>query len=253
MKKTTVKKDRSKQKQVEASRVARLLAVSLSLILVIGLIAVQVNNWFMDPANLPIRVVKIDGQLEYLKKTDLQETVAPVVTGGYFNIDLQAITNKAKQLAWVDEVSVKRVWPDTVVMNITERQAVARWGEKHLVTAGGEVFLPPGKMPEGLPLIDGPEAMSVEMVKMFEKEKQRFSVLKLTLRELRLNKRGAWSMKFSQGMKVALGRSELEQRIQRLAENYSAITARGNALSIDMRYRHGIAVMYEKEAVVNDA
>ena len=253
MKKTTMKKDRKKQQQVEGSRVARLLAISLSVILVIGIVAVQVNNWFMDPANLPIRVVRIDGQLEYLKKTDLQDAVAPAVTGGYFNIDLHAISKKAQKLAWVDEVSVKRIWPDTVVMKITERQAIARWGEKQLVTANGEVFLPPEKIPAGLPLIDGPETRSVDMVKMFDKEKQRFSVLKLTLKELRLNKRGAWSMQFSEGTKVALGRAELEERIQRLAENYSAIMAKGKPVSIDLRYRHGIAVLYEKEAVIDDA
>ena len=154
MKKTAIKKNTKKQQQVEASRVARLLAVSLSVILVTGLIGFQINSWFEDPANLPIRIVRIDGQLVYLKKTDLQETVAPVVTGGYFNIDLHAISHKARQLAWVDAVSVKRIWPDTVVMNITERQAIARWGEKQLVTARGEVFLPPGQMPKGLPLIN---------------------------------------------------------------------------------------------------
>ena len=253
MKKTAIKKNTKKPQQVEASRVARLLAVSLGVILVTGLIGLQINHWFEDPANLPIRIVRIDGQLEYLKKTDLQETVAPVVTGGYFNIDLHAISHKARQLAWVDAVSVKRIWPDTVVMNITERQAIARWGEKQLVTARGEVFLPPGQMPEGLPLIDGPKAMAAQMVKMFDKEKQRFSVLKLTLKELHLNKRGAWSMQFSQGMKVALGRTGLEERIQRLADNYSAIEARGKPLSVDMRYRHGIAVMYEERGTTDDA
>jgi cell division protein FtsQ len=236
-------------KQQEGSTaVARTVALSLVMVCVLAVLYWQVQSWFMNPATLPIKIVRIDGELKYLQKAELENSVADVVSGGFFNIDLKAIMNRAHQLPWVDEVSVKRIWPDTVVMNIREQVAVARWGEKRLVTAKGETFLPSGLIPEGLAVLQGNNERALEVVELYEKEKMRFAKLDLTIVRLGVNNRGAWSVAFENGLEIAIGRIDVEQRLQRLADNFPAIIQRGRPEYIDLRYRHGISVSWKQNA-----
>lgn len=226
--------------------IARSVATGLLVVCMLSVAYWQVHSWFMNPATLPVKVVRIDGELKYLQKAELENAVASVVTGGFFNIDLKSIMTRARGLPWVDEVSIKRVWPDTVVMEITERVAIARWGDKQLVTASGEVFLPNGLMPEGLPVLNGLESRAVEVVEIFKREKQRFAALGLGIARLQVNKRGAWSITFENDLKIEIGRADIEKRLQRLAKNFAAIIKRGNPEYIDLRYRHGMAVAWKK-------
>lgn len=247
-KKTSHKKVavKAQKKQERSEMIARSVAVGLFAFCMLSVAYWQIHNWFMNPATLPVKVVRIDGELKYLQKAELENAVAGVVSGGFFNIDLQSIMSRAHELPWVDEVSVKRVWPDTVVMEIRERVAIARWGDKHLVTASGEIFLPNELVPEGLPVLKGLDNRSIEVVELFKREKPRFAQLDLTIATLEVNKRGAWSIAFENGLQIAIGRTDIENRLQRLAENFVAITQRGNPEYIDLRYRHGIAVSWKK-------
>ena len=238
--------NKTRKKQERSEMIARSVAAGLFAVCMLSVAYWQIYSWLMNPATLPVKVVRIDGELKYLQKTELENAVAGAVSGGFFNIDLKSIMNKAHQLPWVDEVSVKRVWPDTVVMEIRERVAIARWGEKHLVTASGEIFLPNELIPEGLPMLIGMDQRSVEVVELYEREKPRFEKLGLTITRLQVNKRGAWSIAFDNGLQIAIGRADIEHRLQRLADNYAAITQRGNPEYIDLRYRYGIAVSWKK-------
>ncbi len=226
--------------------IARSVAAGLFAFFILSIAYWQAHNWLMDPATLPVKVVRIDGELQYLQKTELENAVASVVSGGFFNIDLKAIMDRAHEVPWVDEVSVKRVWPDTVVMEISERVAIARWGKQYLVTEKGGIFLPGEKMPEDLPELIGMDKRSQEVVELYKREKLRFAQLGLTIATLKVNKRGAWSITFGNGLQIAIGRTDIESRLQRLADNFIAITQSGDPEYIDLRYRHGIAVSWKK-------
>jgi len=238
--------NKTRKKQERSEMIARSVAVGLFALCMLSVAYWQIHSWLMNPATLPVKVVRIDGELKYLQKAELENAVAGVVSGGFFNIDLKAIMDTAHELPWVDEVSVKRVWPDTVVMEIRERVAIARWGEKHLVTASGEIFLPTELMPEGLPVLIGMDQRAEEVVELFKREKPRFELLGLSIVRLEVNRRGAWTIAFENGLQIAIGRTNIEHRLQRLTDNFVAITQRGNPEYIDLRYRYGIAVSWKK-------
>ena len=241
------RKQQGKTKEQQAERITRRIAVSLLLVSLFGFAYWQLQQWFMDPDTLPIKIVRIDGDMKYLKKAQLENAIASRVSGGFFNIDLQHIKHAAKQLAWVDDISVKRVWPDTLLMSIKEKVAIARWGKKQLVTGKGEIFLPPDVMPEGLPLLKGPDERVEELVTRFNTERQRFVQQDLHVTELAVNERGAWSMRFREGLTVAVGRDDVELRLDRLARYLNLITKlKGMPESIDLRYRDGMAILWKQ-------
>jgi cell division protein FtsQ len=223
--------------------VLSMLAVSLS-----SLLVWQLQQWLLDPDTLPVKVVKIEGDLKRLEIAELEKSVAGHVSGGYFNIDLERVRSAAQNLAWVDGISIQRRWPDTIIMTIIERAPMARWGEKKLVTESGVVFEPQNNLPEGLPRLVADEAKSVQVVAFFKQEKARFEQVGLQLDGVELNNRGGWSMHFSNGLRVAIGRNEIEQRLNRL-EHYLAVIRdyRGMPEYIDLRYSYGMAVNFGKQ------
>lgn len=235
-----------KKKQQQAERITQMLALSLLLVLLTGLMGWHAYDWIRDPNTLPIKVVRIDGDLKYLQRDELENAVASKVSGGFFNIDLLDIQSQAQHLAWVEDVSIKRVWPDTLVMTIKEKTAMARWNDKQLVTEKGVIFMPPGMMPEGLPSLRGTDERVVEAVERFKRERQRFVNLQLDLDELIVTDRGAWSLHFKNGLKIAVGREDVDSRLDRLERYLGAISQfKGLPESVDLRYQHGIAVFWK--------
>ncbi len=96
-------------------------------------------------------------------------------------------------------------------------------------------------------MLHGPDERVKELVSRFQKEQQRFAGEQLAVTELSVNDRGAWSLQFANGLKIAVGRDDVENRLQRLARYLDTIRqVKGMPESIDLRYQHGMAVMWKQ-------
>ena len=246
-------KNRQKQKAQQQlvtvhEKLLRLMVLGLVMISIASLAWWQTVSWMNNKDTLPIKVVRIDGDLKKIKLKELEEAVADVVTGGYFNIDLQRIKVKATDLAWVDDVTVKRIWPDKLIIDIKERQAFARWGNDRLVTADGKIFAPDSGIDESLPFLQANDDRSVEVVNRFKQEQQRFAKLNLNVISMKLSERGAWSMTFAGETDILIGRHDVAERLQRLLSSLPLIKQyKGMPARIDLRYPHGMAVNWKVE------
>ena len=237
----------AKQAVTRQEQFARLIVLSMFSVSFVVLLLWQVQQWFMDPDTLPIRQVKIEGSLKHLQMSTLENAVAGEVSGGYFNIDLSSVQNAAQKLAWVEGVSITRRWPDTLVMYITEKTAMARWGNDRLVTARGVVFSPEQVKADALPMLLAEDARSVDVVEVYQRETERFLQHGLTIKQVSLSDRGAWSLEFTNGLQVAVGRVDVEARLQRLVNYLQALKQyKKMPESIDLRYLHGMAVNFGK-------
>jgi len=109
------------------SAVVLWLEVMLLLVLVGGGVVLGVMK-LNDPKLLPLRVVRIEGELRHLQRLELEQAVADLSIGGFLTVDVGAIRDKAQALAWVDKLSVRRVWPDSLQIWVVEQVPLARWG-----------------------------------------------------------------------------------------------------------------------------
>lgn len=225
-----------------AALVARLMTavVILGALAGAGLIAIQ---W--EPRLLPIRVVTIDGEMRGLSKGALQQTIAAHISGGILTQDLASLQAEVQDLPWIRGASVRRVWPDRIVFTVQEHAAVARWGENGLVTADGIVFRPrDGRLPAGLPRLDGADDMAPKVVEHFARWHTRLAELGLIVDGIRRDARGDWSLMLLGGTELYLGTADIETRFARLLAAYPQVEAIGVPTRIDLRYSNGFAVRW---------
>ena len=77
-----------------------------------------------NPNTLPIRSVKIVGDYSHVDHQLLQQTILPFLTGCFLRMDSVGLTNQLQQLPWIDNASVRRIWPGTLQIHIVEKKPV---------------------------------------------------------------------------------------------------------------------------------
>ncbi|TXJ09544.1 MAG: FtsQ-type POTRA domain-containing protein [Acinetobacter sp.] len=178
----------------------------------------------------------------------LAEVVQQEIQGSYFTIDLENIRDRALRPSWVDNVVISRAWPDSVVMRVTPKHAIARWGTGRLLSDDGLVFQPIqiGHTTH-LPLLHGPVSQSREMMSKYRDISQMFEPINLRLKELYLTERMTWFMQFDSGLRIIVDQDQTMSKLQRLQtlskqdlqQVWSQIAA------IDLRYRNGLAIQWK--------
>jgi cell division protein FtsQ len=198
---------------------------------------------------LPIKSVKIEGDYTRVDHDALQQAIVPFLKGNIFTLNIVGLKDSILQLPWVYAASVARVWPDTVLVHIVQQTAVARWQDKGLLNAAGEVFTPSvDTYPQGLPVLNGPEGQQGEVWPVYQQMAALLAPLGLHIVSLDLSARQAWHLQLENGVSVVLGRSEPLQRLHRLASVYPQVVGEHAAevLSVDLRYPSGVAVRWKK-------
>ena len=224
----------------------RSVAVAALMVLVAGLWAGWA--WLRDPAHLPLRQLQIVGEFRHLDENELRQAVAPLAVGGFFSVDVDAVREAAEALPWVRRVRVRRVWPDTLRLQVVEQEAVARWGERGLLNRHGELFQPPAEdIDPRLPLLQGPEALRERVMRRYARVVARLRPLGLEVARLELNERRAWRLVLDDGLELRLGREETERRLGRFIKAWPKVFADAGraAEHVDLRYSNGFAVRWK--------
>lgn len=203
-------------------------------------------------ALLPIKHVRVEGEFANLDPEELRKVLRPLVQRNYFSADLAAMEQVATGLPWVSTARVARIWPDTVVLDITEQTPVARWGKSSLISQAGVVF-PADGPGEGdysdLPALEGPVGHETEVLAMLNGLNEKFAKGATAVVELRLSERLAWQALLSDGLEIVYGNQDplaatdrMLAVLQRLPEYHPGALKR-----LDFRYRSGFAVTFKPE------
>lgn len=192
--------------------------------------------------------LNVTGQISITEQKLLYQHVDPILTENYFTSDLGLIRDRALQLPWVERVVVARHWPDGIVLRVTPRHPIARWGTGRLLSDAGVVFSQPEMTnTKHLPLLHGPSSQSQLMMQRYHQINQLFSPLNIRLKELYLTERMTWFMQFDSGLRLIVDQHQTMMKLQRLselAENelkpiWSMVAA------VDLRYRNGMALQWK--------
>jgi cell division protein FtsQ len=205
----------------------------------------------MNPATLPIRTVEINGGFVHLSPAALRAVAENVVRGGFFNVNVETVRRAVLREPWVREVTVRRVWPQSLSLMVQEQVAVARWGTDGLLNAEGMLFRPdPSTFPQGLPQLTGPAGTEQLMLERFRFLEQAFAGSGLEVRSLTLSARRAWRLGLATGQEVVLGRTQFVERVRRfVTAARNELAAHIDAVGVaDMRYTNGYAVRWEDGA-----
>ena len=201
------------------------------------------------PDVLPIKKIQALGTFDHVDESMLRTVVAGTGEAGYFSVNIDRVQRAVEELPWVAQASVSRLWPDTLAINIQEQKAYALWAKGGIVNQHGVLFFPQQKTyPAALPVFDGPVGMQRNMTEHYQQASKVIAPLNLHIQKLSMDSRRAVSLQLSNGIRVILGRDDLQGRLQRFARVYKKVlAARANDIArIDMRYSNGLSVGWRK-------
>lgn len=193
----------------------------------------------------PIKRVDVIGVFRRVTLMNVEQVVRVKLHGGFVRANLSEVQTAIEGMPWVDAARVQRRWPDALLVQVTEQEAIARWGDSGLVNARGELFVTnEHHIPMDLPLLAGPNGTERRVADRFFQVKAQLEAAGLTLNGLRLDDRGAWEIELNNGVILRLGRRDIEERMERfLKSGSSLVSSRSPEISyIDMRYSNGFAV-----------
>jgi cell division protein FtsQ len=193
----------------------------------------------------PVRSLEIDGTFQRVTPIQVEAAVASELDVGFLSVDLEAVRERVRALDWIDQVRVRRAWPDTVVVSVTEHQAAARWGDNGLLNTRGELFTDNAQyeFPE-LPHLAGPPGSEQEVARRYLAVRGLLVQAELTLTSLTMDERGAWSVVLGGGQEIRLGRRDVDERLYKFFEVVAPalVSDFARVQYIDLRYTNGFAV-----------
>lgn len=228
-----------------------------------GLIAVVVVAclaaavwWISQLPMFTLRTVTVESmygmELKHVNKLTLRAGVVGRIKGNFFTTNLEQVRTAFESVPWVRKATVRREWPDQLIVEVEEHEALGTWGEDgRLLSVKGDVFtanLAEADEDHVLPELAGPEGSEKEVLARFAELNAWFAPVQLVPQKLSLSSRYAWTVKLDNGMSVALGREKdrntLKERVARLVKIYPQLVSRlqDGIDSIDMRYQNGLAL-----------
>ncbi|GAB0147474.1 MULTISPECIES: cell division protein FtsQ/DivIB [Marichromatium] len=218
---------------------------------VLLLLAMPVGGWLFlrwEPFLLPVRVVEVEGELHHHSSALLSQTLTERLDGGILTANLVELKRAAESLAWVGHASLRRVWPDRLLVLVEEHRPIARWNDDGLVTAEGVVFRPrAATLPAGLPVLVGEEARAAELASRYQDWRDRLMLVGHLIQTLAVDPRGDWRVELVMGTELRLGSEQVEERLARFIANAPQLEAVGQLLVVDLRYSNGFAVRWADE------
>ena len=200
---------------------------------------------FREVANVPIRHVSVNGDFRFIDRARIEESMLPHLGTGYFMVNLPQIRNELQRLPLVHEVTVRRAWPDRLLVYINEQVPVLRFGEDGYLNPYAQVFRPDTPLSGlELPLVYGPPGSEQKLLADFDHFTEILEPTGLRISSLVLDGKHACRITLSNGLEVLFGRRDVERKLRLLSRLLQTqwVVQRESLARIDMRYSNGVAV-----------
>ncbi|MDX3772542.1 cell division protein FtsQ/DivIB [Chromatiaceae bacterium AAb-1] len=207
----------------------------------------KIADWVQGQQNAPIRQVRLYGDFKHIKAGELHQRLQKEYIGNFFRVDVDQVQQFLQQQPWVYQAAVRKQWPDTLVVVVTEQNPAAIWNEQQLLNNNGELFSAPlEQLIPALPLLHGPAGSEQDALIMFRHIQKLLMLHQFKVKRLLLTERFSWQLQLENGIALKLGREDTLKRVQRFIELYSVITEHKEqaVAEVDLRYDTGIAVRY---------
>ena len=116
------------------SRLIRMLGSTLLAAVLLATTAVLVAM------NRPVKVVRVEAELNAVEQEQVRGAIDGLVGQGMLTLDLDEVVATMRQLAWPRLVTVRRDWPDELIVRLVKETFMARRGESGALNSAGEVF-----------------------------------------------------------------------------------------------------------------
>lgn len=205
--------------------------------------------YIADPERFPISTVKIAATYEHISRQQLETLLSSYLHASFFVLPIKKLSRDLQSLDWADSVEIKRIWPNTLKITLVEKTPAAIWNNQ-LITDDGAYLGHDNKLDNlSLPKLTGPDNQQLDVLQNYQKLSKLLATTDLRIASLHLRKNQAWDLTLTNGIKLQLGKRDLEQRLKRFCSAYPAIFADKyeQLFNVDLRYARGMAVQWKQQ------
>jgi cell division protein FtsQ len=227
--------------------------ISRLLMVVLFALVIYSGNLMYSLVDKPLTEVMVGGEFNYMQQQALAEMVNSHIEGGFLSADLNRLRQVLQEHPWVDQVSIRRQWPSTLIVEVVEEVAIARWGEAGFLNRLGEqLSIADNSALASLPVLRADFGTSKEMMESYQLLAELLLPTGLKLAELQRDDLGSWRVDTANGIRLVLGRDQIGKKIQRLVKAWeSGLNQQINSIeTIDLRYPNGLAVAWRDGVLV---
>lgn len=198
---------------------------------------------YAEPRLLPIKHIELNALFEKTDPVVIKHHLRRHVKG-FISTDVLKLKQEILNLPFVDEVIVKRIWPDKLLITLVEQKLIAVWDENFFVNNKGEVIGGLGQSSLNLPRFHGPAGQSKLMLDQYNQMSKALESVARKIVELDLTSRRSWQLTLDNGLKLILGRKDFSEKLAAMIDVYPKLKlSYGDHIdSIDLRHPNGFSV-----------
>jgi cell division protein FtsQ len=210
--------------------------------------------WLAQRPVFALRGIEVSGDLQHVTSASVRTALAGRLKGNFFTMRLDDTRRLLETVPWVANASVRRVWPNRLLVTLTEHRALGVWDDGRLLSDGGDLFVANPAEAEvhgALPAFDGPEAVARDAARRYYEFAAQLAPLGMRVAAIDISDRRSWTLQVAaadgSATRVELGRDgdpiTLNDRLAQVVAAYPMVAARLGAppASIDARYPNGLA------------
>ncbi|OCG23936.1 hypothetical protein A9G11_04725 [Gilliamella sp. wkB108] len=240
----------------------------ITIILISIWVIKSIRNWMDNPEQMVLSQLVLSGDHTYTTEDDIRKAILGLgLPNTYIGQDVDDIQQEVMRFPWVKQASVRKQWPDRLIIYVQEYKPAFYWNDLFLLDKKGNVFsVPLDRIAElQLPRLYGPEGKAKAVLETYYKldnisKKLANSQLVLHIKAALADERNAWQLMVkqcignfcleNQEMRLILGSENIEQRFHQFIKLFPEIQSRipvDERITVaDLRYENGISVQREK-------
>jgi len=227
-------------------RSVKRITLAVSLVVVAASLGVLTQR----ATDMPVQQIAIAGEMRHVPREIIEAVLTPRVADGFLLTDLSAIANELETIPWVFTANVRREWPGTIHVHVTEQTPIARWGLMSYINQHGEVF--EGETFErydDLPLLWSEHSEPPSLIEHFKLFQMLLTPHGLSVAALNEDRLKHVSAQLTDGTEVQFGDKDFTKRVRRFVALLGSEreSATHSIARIDLRYESGAAVLRKKQ------
>lgn len=245
-----------KVRRVQMAKFRRGSVAFFAVILPIVVVMLLVVDYLYRPNSFALEELQFSGSFKRVNLEDVETKTSAALQGNFFTVDLDSIRSEVLNVPWVKDVNVRRKWPNTLVLHVSEYVPQMRWGKDGWVSRVGSIVIDDTlSTTSDVPTLNGDPQHVSELFAFAQLWKKQLKQHGLILRDVDRSSSRAWDIRFSHGglnaegepvkdTLLLLGSEDVQKRLDRFLRMYSQDAGLLKSSDVvDARYPNGLAII----------
>lgn len=255
-----------KVRRVQAAKFRRGSIVFCAVLMPMIVLALVTVDYLYRPNSFALQELEFSGPFNRVQLTEVEQKTSAALQGNFFTVDLEKIRNEVMTVSWVKEVNVRRKWPNSIELAVSEYIPHMRWGKEGWVARSGHIVFDNNLMIDAqVPTLNGDKQHVAELFAFAQLWQKQLAQNQLVLEHIDRSPSRAWMIRFSHSVAgessdevfedqasttLLLGSDDVQNRLDRFLRMYSQNVGILKASNlVDARYPNGLAIVPVQEDV----